>query len=119
MSEPRPARVRQDARVTPDSESTHDHGPDAQPGGSRTASRRRAGADVSALTGIGLMFSIVSLVLARVVHSDGGAMGVGIVAVVPFGAAVVLAFRRRSGRAVLVPLVLFVLTATLAAVRIA
>ncbi|WP_157454051.1 hypothetical protein [Cellulomonas sp. Root485] len=70
---------------------------------------------VSALTGLGLIAYIAS----RIIPSGTGAMVVGLVSLVPLGAAVVIAVRRRLGGAIVPPVLLFVGVAILSAVRLA
>ena len=88
-------------------------------GGSRTGFRERPDTDVSALTGFGLIVHIASLVMRRVLDIDVGTTLVGLVAVALFGTAVVVAIRRRLLRAMLLPLLLFVLSGASVVLRIA
>ncbi|KQR11010.1 hypothetical protein [Cellulomonas sp. Leaf334] len=74
---------------------------------------------MSALTGLGLIVYLVTAVLARVVQNDHAATVVGLVALIPLGAAVVIAVRRRLVGAVAPPALLFVGVAILSAVRFA
>ena len=84
----------------------------------RTARRRSTDADVSAWTGLGLILTIGSFVVSRFSQGGVGATVVGFVALLPFGVAVVIAIRRRQVRALLLPLVMFVLTAILGVLRL-
>lgn len=85
---------------------------------SSTARPGRRDSDVSALTGIGLLLLLASLVVARFSGGELLAMLARLASLVPFGAAVVVGIRRRVGGATVLPVVLFVLTAVLGVVRL-
>jgi hypothetical protein len=74
---------------------------------------------VGVLTGLGVMLYLVSAVLARFVQNDVAATVVGLVALVSFGAAVVIAVQRRLWGAIAVPALAIVGIAIVSAGRLA